>query len=379
MKYLFIIWKNVARNRRRTILTVLSIGFSLFLVTFLRTLVVEMSRTSTSPMSIRRAIVRRSTSLGELIPESYKRKIEALPEVELVVAQNWFGGIYRERKNFFANFAVDHERFFEMSPERELPEEGKRAFMTQRAAAIAGAQLAERFGWKVGDKITLLGSIYPVDLEFQLVGIYHSPTEENTFFFRRDYFEEAQGKPGKVGIFVVVARSPEAVPTVIEKIDSMFRNTDAETLTETEYAFQAGFQSMMGNVKGLVVSIASVVVFMILLVVGNTMSMNIRERAHEIAILKSMGFQNESLIGMLVSEAVLICMMGGVVGTFGAKLLFGGFNISRFIFLVRSFDVSIPTLALGLGISLLIGLVSGAIPALHVTRLTVADGLRRVG
>jgi putative ABC transport system permease protein len=379
MKYFKIIWKNLTRNRRRTILTVLSIGFSLFLITFLRTLIVEMTRINTTPMSIRRSVVRRSTSLGELMPESYRRKIEAVPDVEIVVAQNWFGGVYKEIKNFFANFAVDHDKFFEMFPERKFSDSARQDFLRLRSAAVCGVKLAERFGWKTGDKITLLGALYPVDLEFTLVGTYTSEAEENTFFFRRDYFEESLGKPGKVGIFTVASSTPEAVARVNQAIDAMFRNTDAETLTETEHAFAASFQGMMGNVQGLVVSISSVVVFMILLVVGNTMSMNIRERSHEIAILKSIGFQNESLIGMLVSEAVLICLMGGILGCFGAKILFSVVELPRVVIFIRGFDVSAATLALGIAISLVVGIVSGAIPAFHVARLTVADGLRRIG
>src|SRR5262245_49725809 len=221
MKYFKIIWKNLTRNRRRTILTVLSIGFSLFLITFLRTLIVEMTRINTTPMSTRRSVVRRSTSLGELMPESYRRKIEAIPDVEIVIGQNWFGGVYKEMKNFFANFAVDHDRFFEMFPERKFSDSARQDFMRLRSAAVCGVKLAERFGWKAGDKITLLGALYPVDLEFTLVGTYTSEAEENTFFFRRDYFEESLNKPGKVGIFTVASRSPEGVARVNQTVDAM--------------------------------------------------------------------------------------------------------------------------------------------------------------
>lgn len=380
MKYLTLIWRNCLRNRRRTALTVLSIGFTLFLVSFLRTLIIELTRPNESPTSIRRVVVRRSTSLQESMPESYKRKIEGVQGVERVVSMEWFGGIYREPKNFFANFAVDHEDFLTVFPEIRLEEAARRAFLSQRTAAFCGVKLAERFGWRVGEKITLLGTIYPLDLDFELVGIYTSDVDERTFYFRRDYFEEAMGKPGQVGAFTVLTRSTEEIPGIIRTVDAMFRNTDAETLTETERAFQAGFQSMLGNVQGLVLSITSVVVFMILLVVGNTMAMSIRERAHEIAILKSMGFQNGSLIGMLVSESVIISLMGGALGCVGAKVLFGWVDISRISFgFVRQFQVGIPTLVLGLGIALAVGIVSGGIPALLVARLRVAEGLRQVG
>jgi putative ABC transport system permease protein len=217
-----------------------------------------------------------------------------------------------------------------------------------------------------------------VDLEFTLVGIYTSENDEQTFYFHRDYFEEALGKPGRVGVFYLLCDSAESVPKVIETVDAMFRNTDAETLTETERAFEAGFQSMIGNVKGLVLSISSVVVFMILLITGNTMAMNIRERSHEIAILKSLGFQNESLVGMLVGESVLIAGTGGLVGSLAAAVLFRAVDLSSTGF-IRSFQIELPTVGLALGIALAVGLVSGGIPALHVSKLTVSEGLRRIG
>jgi putative ABC transport system permease protein len=378
MKYFKIIWKNCMRNKRRTILTVLSIAFSLFLVSFLRTLIIEFTRVNETPTSIRRAIVRRSTSLAETIPESYGDKIAGVPNVELVLAQNWFGGIYKEPKNFFANFAADHENIFQIYPEMKLDEAARQAFLTQRTAAFCGVKLAERFGWKVGEKITLLGSIYPVDLEFTLVGFYTSPVEEITFFFRRDYFEESLGKPGQVGVYVILARTPEAIPGIVTAVDGMFRNTEAETLTETERAFQAGFTAMMGNVQGLLLSMTSVVVFMILLVVGNTMAMSIRERSHEIAILKSLGYQNESLIGMLISEAVLLSLAGGILGCFGAKLLFMAIDMTRITGgFMSQFQVEPATLALGLGIALVVGIISGGVPAFNVARLQVAEGLRK--
>ncbi len=380
MKFWRLIWKNLGRNKKRTALTVASIAFSLFLVTFLRTLVLELSRGNPSPVSVRRVVVRRSTSLQEELPESYLRRLESVPDVELVVGLNWFGGIYREPKNFFANFAIDHEKLFALFPDIRLDDAEKQAFFAQRSAAICGIKLAERFGWKKGDKITLLGSIFPVDLQFDLVGFYHSDIDEKNFYFRRDYFEESLGKPGKVGAIYLLCRTQESVPKVIETVDAMFRNTDAETLTETERAFEAGFTSMLGNVKGLVLTISSVVVFMILLVTGNTMAMNIRERSHEIAILKSLGFQNESLIGMLVGESLLISLMGGFIGLSTARVLFIFLDMSKLTMgFLRNFSVEPSTLALGFLIAVAVGIVTGGIPALHVTRLTVSDGLRRLG
>jgi putative ABC transport system permease protein len=380
VKYLRLVFRNLGRNKKRTALTVLSLAFSLLLITFLRTLVVEFSKTNESPAAVRRVITRRSSSLQELLPESYGAKIRTIPGVEYVMANTWFGGIYQEPKNFFANFAVEHQVFFDITPEVELDEAAREAFLQRRTAAFCGRKLAERFGWKVGDKITLLGTIYPVDLEFDLVGVYRSSADERSFYFRRDYLEESLGKPGRAGVFVSMCRTPEDVPRVITAIDTMFRNTDAETLTETERAFEASFQSLLGNVKGLVMSIASVVVFMILLVCGNTMAMNIRERTHEIAILKSLGFQRETLFGMLVGESVLISFVGGGLGTVGAKVLFGIVDMATLSQgFIQSFGVDTATLMLGLGISLAVGLVSGTLPAYQASKRTVAEGLRLLG
>jgi putative ABC transport system permease protein len=380
MKYWRIIWKNVTRNKKRTSLTVLSIAFSLLLVTFLRTLVVELGRANPAAESTRRVVVRRLTSLQERMPESYRQKLERMPHIQSVAAMDWFGGIYREPKNFFANFALDHDKIFDMFPEIKVDESVQQAWLSQRSAAICGIKLAERFGWKVGDKITLLGSIYPVDLDFTLVGVYTSVSDEQSFYFHRDYFEEALGKPGMVGVWYLLCDTAENVPTVISTVDATFRNTDAETLTETERAFEAGFTQMIGNVKGLVLSISGVIVFMILLITGNTMAMNIRERSHEIAIMKSLGFQNESLIGILVGESVIIAIMGGLLGVVGGKFLLAAVDLSKISMgFLRSFQVELPTVALGLAIAFVVGLASGVIPAFHVTRLTVSDGLRRIG
>jgi putative ABC transport system permease protein len=380
MKFWKLIWKNVTRNKKRTVLTVLSIGFSLFLVSVLRTLVLELTRENPAPAAARRAVTHRATSLQELMPESYLRKIERIPNVELVAAMDWFGGVYKDPQNFFANFSVDADKLFALFPEIRLEEAAKQAFISQKTAAVCGIKLAQRFGWKVGDKMTLVGTIYPVDLEFSLVGIYRNENEENSFYFHRDYLEEAQGRPGKAGAFYILARTPAALPQVISEVDAMFRNSDAETLTETESAFLSGFTQMLGNVKTLVLSISTVVVFMILLIAGNTMAMNIRERTHEIAILKSLGFQNESLIGILVGESTCISMLGGFLGCCGAKLVCQSVDWGKLSMgFITDFQVGLPTLAMGFSIALVVGVVCGGIPALRVSRLTVSEGLRRIG
>lgn len=293
MTLLSFVWKNMARNRRRTVLTVLSIALSLFLLSTLMTVLTELERESEGGDQHLRLVVRRASSLGDPLPEAYLEKLKRVPGVRLVSVLSWFGGIYVDERNFFANFGCDPETIFPMWNENRIPPEQLRAFQKERTAAVAGRKLAERFKWRLGDTITLQGTIHPIDLEFTLRGIY-TGLDETAFFFHHAYLEEALGRPGKVGTFWLKAASAADVPRIAERVDAMFKNSDAETKTETERAFQLGFVAMLGNVKSLVASISSVVVFTILLVTANTMAMAIRERAREIAILKTLGFRRGS-------------------------------------------------------------------------------------
>lgn len=373
------IWRNIARNRRRTLLTILSIALSLFVFSTLLTVLTELERQPEGEDTHLRLVVRRATSLGDPLPEAYGEKLRRVPGVQLVHALNWFGGIYVDERNFFANFACDPDTLFPMFSENRVPPQQLQAFQKERTAAIAGRRLAERFGWRLGDRITLQGTIYPVDLEFVLRGIY-TGTDETAFFFHRAYLEEALGRPGSVGTFWLKARSAADIPRIMETVDAMFRNSDAATKTETERAFQLGFVSMLGNVKTLLASISSVVVFTILLVTANTMAMAIRERAREIAILKTLGFGRGRLLAILVTESAAIALTGGFLGSVGARVFYAVVDVWRYtegFFPV--FIVEPRTIVLGLLLSVLIGLASAALPALRVSRLTIAEALRRVG
>ncbi len=264
MTYASFIWTNIARNPRRTILTIVSIGLSLFVLSTLMTVLTELNREPEGEDTHLRLVVRRATSLADRLPEAYAAKLARVPGVRLVHALTWFGGIYIDEGNFFANFACDPDTLFAMFPENRIPPEQLKAFQAERIAAIAGRKLVERFKWRLGDRITLQGTIYPVDLEFVLRGIY-TGTDETAFFFHRAYLEEALGRPGKVGTFWLKAASAGDIPRIMDAVDTLFKNSDAETKTETERAFQLGFISMLGNVKTLIASISSVVVFTILL------------------------------------------------------------------------------------------------------------------
>ncbi|MEK6716481.1 MAG: ABC transporter permease [candidate division NC10 bacterium] len=379
MTYPSFIWTNIARNPRRTILTIVSIGLSLFVLSTLMTVLTELNREPEGEDTHLRLVVRRATSLADRLPEAYAAKLARVPSVRLVHALTWFGGIYIDERNFFANFACDPDTLFAMFPENRIPPEQLKAFQAERIAAIAGRKLVERFKWRLGDRITLQGTIYPVDLEFVLRGIY-TGTDETAFFFHRAYLEEALGRPGKVGTFWLKAASAGDIPRIMDAVDTLFKNSDAETKTETERAFQLGFISMLGNVKTLIASISSVVVFTILLVTANTMAMSIRERAREIAILKTLGFGRRRLLGVLMGESAVIALTGGVLGCMGARLFFSVVDVWRYTQgLFPIFIVEPSTILLGIGLSVLIGLASAALPAIRVSRLTIAEALRRVG
>jgi putative ABC transport system permease protein len=373
------VWRNLARNRRRTLLTVLSIALSLFLLSTLLTVLTELERESPEGDQHLRMVVRRASSLGDPLPEAYLEKLRRVPGVRLVHTLSWFGGIYGDERNFFANFACDPETLFPMFNENHLPPEQLAAFKKERAAAVAGRKLAERFRWRLGDAITLKGTIYPVDLEFTLRGIY-TGLDETAFFFHHAYLEEALGRPGKVGTFWLKAATAEEVPRIIDRVDRLFRNSDAETKTETERAFQLGFVAMLGNVKTLVVSISSAVVFTILLVTANTMAMAIRERAREIAVLKTLGFSRGRILGLLMGESAAIALIGGLLGTLGARLFYSLVDVWKHTQgFFPLFVVEPTTIVLGVTLAVGIGLASAAVPAYRMSRQTIAQALRRTG
>lgn len=379
MGALAFIWKNITRNRRRTVLTILSIALSLFLLSTLMTVLTELGRESPDGDQHLRLVVRRASSLGDPLPESYLDRLKRMPGVRMVHTLSWFGGIYVDERNFFANFGSDPETLFPMFNENRIPPEQLAAFKKERTAAVAGRKLAERFKWRLGDKITLQGTIYPVDLEFTLRGIY-TGLDETAFFFHHAYLDEALGRPGKVGTFWLKAASAAEVPVIAARVDAMFKNSDAETKTETERAFQLGFVAMLGNIKTLISSISSVVVFTILLVTANTMAMSIRERAREIAILKTLGFTRRRLLGLLVAESAGIALAGGLLGTLGARLFYSLVDVwkhTQGFFPI--FVVEPETIAVGLLLSVLIGVTSAAVPAYRVSQQTIAHALRRTG
>ncbi|HWP49151.1 MAG TPA: FtsX-like permease family protein [Candidatus Limnocylindrales bacterium] len=381
MKYLHLIWKNAMRNKIRSILTILSLAISLFLLTTILAFWTTLNRTPDSLDAQLRLVVRHAVSLANMLPMSYQQEIEKIPGVKQVVPMQWFGGVYIDEKNFFAQFATEPDKIFEMYSEYQIPPDQLESFIKDRTGVVVGKTLADRFNWKVGDRITLIGRIFPVNMELTIRGIYTAPTKEDAsaVFFSREYWNEAMGRPNVIGTFAVKAKSIEDIPRIIDAIDARFQNSIAQTKTETEKAFQLSFVSMLGNVKLLIASVNAVVLFAILLVVANTMAIAMRERTREVAILKTVGFRRKTLLLLLISESLLICFLGWVLGCLGAWLIWSSVDLTNMGggFLSQLY-VTPSILGLGLIVAFLLGLFSAGIPVWHASQITVAQALRQL-
>jgi putative ABC transport system permease protein len=359
----------------------LSVSVSVFLLAMMLAVLAALGGTTVSNGGEYRVVVRRNTTLADAMPEAYEKKIQQVAGVVATSPANWFGGVYKEDKPFytFAQFSVDPKTIFDVHPEIQISPEEKAAFQQERTAAIAGKKLVEKYGWKLGDVIELKSPFFDLNARLNLRGIYTGP-EERTLIFHRAYVEEALGRPGLVGTYRVRLDSPDSAPRVMEEIDRMFLNSAAPTKTETEAAFVASFISMLGNVKGLIAGVGLIVVFTISLIGANTMAMSARERFGEVAVMKALGFRPGTVWALILSESILIALLGGVVGVVAAKVIYQFIGLGDMMALfLQNFKITTGTIALGLGLSALIGLMSGGIPAWKAARINIVDGLRRVG
>jgi len=380
MKFLWLPFRNVMRNRRRTVLTVSSTAVSLFLVTTLLTVLHEFQNPTQTPESALRLITRHKVSLFNAIPIAYLEKIKKVEGVEAVCGSMWFGGVYKDPSNFFAQFSVNTEQFFQVYPDLLMPEDQKEAFLKDRTGAIAGNTVAERFKWKVGERIHLKGALFQMDPELTLRGIYEKgPDDGGSLYFHWEYFNEGMHNAGFTGTYAIRARTAEDVPRIAAKVDALFQNSSVPTKTETEKAFVLGFISMLGNVQLLITSICSVVIFTIVLVAANTMAMSIRERVREIGILKAVGFQSRQVLFLLLGESIFLSVSGALIGSLGARFIFSNLNLPALTggFLQRV-DITPLMLLICLGIGILVGILAAGIPAWNASQRPAADALRRV-
>jgi len=353
----------------------------LFLISTLKTLLDSLESPPMTPDSARRVIVRHQTSLGNPIPIAYRDRIRQVPGVDEVMATQWFGGIYKDPANFFAQFAVDADLFFNVfsGAKVQSPEE-KDAFLKERTGSLAGVKLARRFGWKVGDRITLQGAIFPANVETKICGLIEGDGTDSALYFHWDYFNELMKTPNVAATFTVKAKSADDLPAIAEAIDTEFSNSTAPTKTETEQAFLLGFTSMWGDVRTLILSICTIVLFTVVLVAANTMAMSIRERTGEIAILKTLGFSPGTVLKMMVIESIVIAAAGGLAGSLGARVLFGIVDMQMLSGgFLQGFNVAASTVMMSLGIALIVAFASTAIPAWNASRIPIAEAIRRRG
>jgi putative ABC transport system permease protein len=374
--------KNAFRNKRRSILTVLSIAFSLLLLTLMMTIYRAFYLDEGSAESAQRLVVRHRVSLTFSLPSYYREKIRAIPGVVAVVPVSWFGGIYKDQKpeNFFAQFATDPDEFFRVFRDAQMPAEQVVAWQRDRQAVIVDDTLANKYGWKLGDRIVLQGTIYPVNPELIIRGIFHSSPDNKSVYFHTKYVEEAVSWfKGQAGTFSILVASPGDVSRVASTIDDLFRNSPQPTKAESEKAFGLEFVAMLGNVKAFILMICSAVVFATLLVSANTMAMSIRERTREVAVLKTLGFTRQTVLGLFVSEAVALALAGGVMGIGFAYLLVYAATHSPQFFSFFNMKVTLAMGIVAMLIAGLVGLVSAVLPSYHASQVNIVDGLRHIG
>lgn len=382
MRYLPLILKNCWRNRRRTVLTILSIGVSMCLLGVMVTLYYAFYLSDPTPDSALRLVTRNKVSLTVAIPLSYMQRIKQVPGIREVMIANWFQGTFRDNrdpKNQFARFAVEPEKLFTIFGEWKIPEEEKQAWLRDRTGCVIGRDIANNFGFKVGDKIHIVGDIYPGDFEFTVRGIFDAPTASQLMYFNKEYIDQSlpERRRGQVGIFYERIDDPKNATRISQEIDEIYRNSTAQTKTETEQAFGVGFLSMLGNVKMFLAAISAAVMFTILLVSGNTMAMSVRERVREIGVLKTLGFTPGAVLGLVLGEACSISIAGGLIGFLISTALIQAMIKSPFGGFLPPVALFEPTVATAcIATAVIIGLASSLVPAFNASRLSIVQALR---
>ena len=379
-----LVLRNAFRHKLRTTLTIVGIIVAISAFGLLRT-IVDAWYAGANASSSARLVTRSSVSLVFALPLNYAQKIRQVPGVASIAWANWFGGVYINERNFFAQFAISPS-YLDLYPEFVLTDEQRKAFQADRVGAVAGRKLAEKFGWKVGDQIPLRGTIYPGTWTFNLRGIYDGAeegTDTSTFFLHFDYLNEAikrqyPRRGDQTGVFIEQLRDPEDAAAVSQAIDATFKNSLAETLTETEKAFQLGFVSMTEAIVVAIRIVSFVIIVIIMAVMANTMAMTARERYGEYATFKALGFSNGFVAMLIFAESLGIALIGGLLGiafTFPMAEIFARTVGS----ILPGFKVSDETMVAQLASACVIGVVAAAVPAWNAARVRIVDGLRAIG
>jgi putative ABC transport system permease protein len=374
--------KNCWRNRRRTVLTIASIGVSMCLLGVVVAMYHAFYLSSPTPAQASRLVTRNRISLAVEMPLAYQSRIRPVAGVKEVMVSNWFGGVYkdaRDPKNQFSRFSVEPEKLFTLYGEYRMPEEQKQAFIHERTGCVIGRDLANAFGFKLGDRINLTGDIYPGNFEFTIRGIFDSPPPNDVMYINKEYIDQSmpERRRGAAGMFYILVDDPQNSARIAAAIDNQFRNSPTETKTESEQAFLVGFLSLLGNVKLFLTAIAFAVTFTILLVSANTMAMSVRERVREVGVLKTLGFTPAAVLGLILGEAVAISIVGGICGYLLSTLLMEGVTNSPFGGFVPNQQLFNPAVALVcVLIAAMTGLLSSVVPAVAAARAPIVEALR---
>ena len=384
MKFAHLIWSNLRRKKLRTSLTLLSVMVA-FILFGLLSAIQQALVGGVQMANADRLVVRHKVSIIQLLPESYKARMDRIPGVDFATHQTWFGGIYQDPKNFFMQCPVVPEEFMKMHPEIILPPDQMQAWVQTRTGAIVGRKAAERFHWKIGDKVPIQSTIWSQTdgsrtWTFDIVGIYDGKDKNidtTPLIFRYDYFDEARQRgKGEVGWYTIRIKDPSQAAEVAKRVDAEFENSPAETKTEPEGAFIQGWAKQIGNIVFIVAAILSAVFFTILLVTGNTMAQAVRERTGELGVLKAIGFTNAQVVLLVLAESCLLTVLGGTIGLGLAWMMISRGDPTGGLLPLFSFPPR--DLLAGFGISIALGIVTGIFPALQAMRLRVADALRRM-
>lgn len=385
MRFLPLILKNSLRNRRRSFLTISSLAISLCLLGVLMALYYALFFSPPKADQALRLITRHKVSITMVMPLHYRDKIRNVPGVREIVTWQWFGGFYkneqREQKFFFPRFGVEANRMFEVYRNFVIPEDQKQAFISDRRACIVSRATAEAQGFKIGDRVYIKGNIFPIDLDLTVKGIYDMDDGNEGLWFHMEQIEEGLKRLGSnrsfAGTFTILANSAEDVPRIQRAVDEMFANSDAPTRTETEQAFALSFLAFLGNIKLILMSICAAVTFTILLVAANTVAMSVRERVREVGVLKTLGFTQQKILGLLLGEALAISLLGGALGLLMAQGLCRVLAVGMATFMPPDqLTIRLPVFLALLGVSLLIGIASSAVPAWNASRTPILDALR---
>ena len=370
--------KNALRNKRRALLSVSSVAASLFLLVTLQVALRELTLPPESIGAALRVAVRSKISITNPLPERQRPIIERIPGVEAVSPFTWFGGKYKNEENMtFAQFGMDATTLRQIMVEAKMTEPEWKSFQSDKTACIIGRITADKYGFKPGDRIPLDSTIYPGALDFKLAGIFHGTADDRNLIFHQEYLNDSIGTPGYVGMWWLKVKAPEDMPGVIAAVNQAFANTAAEVRAESERAFQLGFISMLGNIKVLIASISTVVVFTLMLVTASTMSMAIRERFRELAILKAIGFRRRELFAFILAESFGLAAFGALLGVGGAYALYTFGDISKMthgVFI--TFEVTPKIIGICALVAAVLGIVSSIPPSVAVARMSVVNGLK---